>query len=692
MLLRTRITLIVAAGFVTLMLAMWSATVLRDRVAQAREGELAIAGQSVLWREIVAFQVASLGRVLDRVDASPSFRLTLGFADRSGISTALREAGVDVEDDATYFEVVDADREVIYSGSGAGARSVLDAGSLDRALSGEALGGMRQVSARRIVVLATRTITLAGKGRAVLVLGRDASLGMDRFARGINAETTLVTLRGRVAASTDAALWESASLSFTPRRAFAEQIVLGPKTYTVTGIPIQDLSGSALGALVSFVDTTATLEATSLIRSAAIAGALGLVLLGVIGLNMFLWYSFRPLESAIDVLQALARGDTSVTVDHAGADEIGRIASAVVALRGNVQALAEARRQRDRVRRRQEALISTELKALADAIDPTDREEVLALLARGAEPTDQEDELKRVARVLHDLSRRIVEQHTRLSSMVVELREALVTKTKLAGLQQELEIARQVQLAILPKEFPPDARVAVHGQMTPAREVGGDFFDYFMIDDTTLGFVVADVSGKGVPAALFMAISRTLLRSTALFERSPASSIRRLNDLLAAENEQVLFVTLFYGVLDLNTGRVSYVNAGHNLPYHITRAGEVTTVPSTRGMAVAVLEGFVFVEGELQLAPGDTLFLYTDGVNEAFDVDEQPYGEERLETLLKSGASDWSVHDLSERVLASVHVFERGAPQADDITCLTLRYSGGQGPRRSGDLGPRRSR
>lgn len=681
MLLRTRITLIVAAGFVALMLAMWSATVLRDRVAQDREGELAIAGQTVLWREIIAFQVASLGRVLDRVDASPSFRLTLGFADRAGIGTALKDAGVDVEDDDTYFEVVGADREVIYSGSGAGARSVLDAGSLDRALRGEALGGMRQVSARQIVVLATRTVTLAGKGLAVLVLGRNAGLGMERFARGINAETTLVTLRGRVAASTDAPLWERADLSFTPRRAFAEQVTVGEKTYAVTGIPVQDLSGSALGALVSFVDATATLEATSLIRSAAIAGAIGLVLLGVIGLNMFLWYSFRPLESAIDVLQALARGDTSVTVDHAGRDEIGRIATAVVALRGNVQALAEARRQRDRVRRRQEALISTELKALADAIDPTDREEVLALLARGAEVAE-EDELKRVARVLHDLSRRIVEQHTRLSSMVVELREALVTKTKLAGLQQELEIARQVQLAILPKEFPPDARVAVHGQMTPAREVGGDFYDYFMIDETTLGFVVADVSGKGVPAALFMAISRTLLRSTALFERSPASSIRRLNDLLAAENEQMLFVTLFYGVLDLTTGRLSYVNAGHNLPYHITRAGEVTTVPSTRGMAVAVLEGFVFVEGELQLAPGDTLFLYTDGVNEAFDIDEQPYGEERLETLLKSGASDWSVHDLSERVLASVHVFERGAPQADDITCLTLRYSGGQGPRR----------
>ncbi|MFG1378810.1 PP2C family protein-serine/threonine phosphatase [Xanthobacter autotrophicus] len=682
MLLRTRITLIVATGFAVLMLGIWGATLLRDRVAEAQEAELAIEGQTVLWREIVAFQTANLARIIERVDSSAAFRIALGFSDRPGVSAALQELGINIADDATYFEVVSADREVVFSDGGSSNRYILDAGSLDRALKGEVLSGLRQVSANQVIVLTTRTVELPGKGTAVLVLGRDAALGMERFARGLSATTTLVTLRGRVVASTDFRLWERAKLAITPRRPTSERVMLDGRNYNVTSIPISDISASTVGALVSFEDTTETVQATAFIRQSAVAGAIGLVLIGVIGLNVFLWYSFRPLESAIDVLQALARGDTSVTVGHVGNDEIGRIASAVLALRGNVQALAETRRQRERVRRRQEVVISAELQALADAIDPTDREEVLALLARGSEG-EQDDELRRVARVLHDLSRRIVEQHTRLSSMVVELREALITKTKLAGLQQELEIARQVQLAILPKEFPPDARVAIHGQMTPAREVGGDFYDYFMIDDTTLGFVVADVSGKGVPAALFMAIARTLLRSTALFERSPASSIRRLNDLLAVENEQMLFVTVLYGVIDLSSGRVTYVNAGHNLPYRITRAGEVSTMPSTGGMAVAVLEGFVYVEHELHLQPGDTLFFYTDGVTEAFDVDERPYGEERLEDLLKSGAADWSVPELSERVLASVHVFERGAPQADDITCLTLRYFGGHGPRRT---------
>ncbi|WP_454917819.1 SpoIIE family protein phosphatase [Xanthobacter sediminis] len=683
MLLRTRITLIVALGFIVLMLGIWGATVLRDRVWEKREGEVAISGQTVLWREIVAFSTSNLSRILERVDGSAAFRIALGFSDRPGLAAALKDAGVDVGDPETAFEVVGTDHELIFSAGGADHnRSILDANSLDRALKGEVITGLRQVAANRIIVVATRTVVLPNRGAAVVVLGRDAAIGMDRFARGIGASTTLVTVRGRVVASTDMRLWERAKLNIAARRPEAIRIGLDGHDYNVTSIPVADIGGSTIGALVSLIDTTEILQTSSFIRQSAIVGAIAIVLIGVIGLNVFLWYSFRPLEEAIDVLQALARGDTSVTVEHGGSDEIGRIASAVVALRGNVQALAETRRQRERVRRRQGAVISGELKALADSIDPTDREEVLALLANSSR-LEQDDELKRIARVLHDLSRRIVEQHTRLSSMVVELREALITKTKLAGLQQELEIARQVQLAILPKEFPPDSRVAVHGQMTPAREVGGDFYDYFMIDERTLGFVVADVSGKGVPAALFMAISRTLLRSTALFERSPAGCIRRLNDLLAVENEQMLFVTVLYGVVNLDTGRVTYVNAGHNLPYRIRRNGEVSTVPSTKGMAVAVMEGFVYAEGAFDLEPGDTLFLYTDGVTEAFDVDENAYGERRLETLLATGASDWSVPELSERVLASVHIFERGAPQADDITCLTLRYFGGKGPRRT---------
>ncbi|TCT07988.1 SpoIIE family protein phosphatase [Aquabacter spiritensis] len=675
MLLRTRITLIVAAGFIALMAIFWGASLVRDRLEQQRTADVAISAQAALWREIVATQITAIEQQLDEIENSPQLRVAMSFSSRQNITAVLAELGIDGSDDSVVFEAVGSDREVISLLADSGGRSLLDAGTLDKAFAGGRAAGLRAVSARQLLIVATRTVTVPGRGRVVLVLGRNASVALDQFATSVAAQAALVSLRGSLLDTTDPDLWEAAGLSFPPRQALYETREIAGRTYSVTSVPVDGITGGTVGALVSLKDNTAAWAAQSALRWAAIAAGIGMVVCGVIGLNIFLWFSFRPLENAIGVLQALSRGDTSVVLEHSGRDEIGRIAEAIIGLRANAQALAEVRRQRERVRRRQETMISAELESLADSIDPTDREEVLALLASPS-AGEAEDELRRVARVLHDLSRRIVEQHTRLSSMVVELREALITKTKLAGIQQELEIARQVQLAILPKALPPDPRVSVHGHMTPAREVGGDFYDYFQIDESTLGFVVADVSGKGVPAALFMAISRTLLRATALFERSPAGCVRRLNDLLALENEQMLFVTVFYAVIDLDTGRVNYVNAGHNLPYRVSAGGDISTVPSTKGMAVAVMEGFVYREGHFDLEPGDSLFLFTDGVTEAIDIDGTLYCEPRLEALLGEGAAHWDVPEFAERVMASIRAFERGAPQADDITCLTLRYFG----------------
>lgn len=678
MLLRTRITLIVATGFLLLMASFWAASLVRDRLEQSRTADVAIFAQGALWREVVTVQLSDLEKKLERLAGSPTFRAAVDFSKRTSIQMMLGEVGLSDEDNTLIFEVVGPDRDVTsFLGQPTG-RGILDAGTLDRVFAGNRAAGLRLVSAGRMLAVAAVSLSLPERGQVVLVVGREVSALVSRFAETVGMEASMISLRGRLVATTDEQLWRDANLTITPRQPFDDRISVGDHTYSVTSIPVYDVTGGVVGALVAFHDKTAAWAAQHTLRMVAIAVGVGLTILVLVGLNVFLWFSFRPLENAIGVLQALSLGDTSVVLDHSGDDEIGRIAEAVASLRGNAQALAETRRQRERVRRRQEAVISTELKFLADSIDPTDREEVLALLA--SPEGESEDGLRRVARVLHDLSRRIVEQHTRLSSMVVELREALITKTKLAGLQQELEIARQVQLAILPKAFPADQRVALDGHMTAAREVGGDFYDYFVIDDSTVGFVVADVSGKGVPAALFMAISRTLLRSTALFERSPAGCVRRINDLLAMENEQMLFVTLFYGVVDLKSGRVSYVNAGHNPPYRISHTGEISTVKSTGGMAVAVMEGFVYQEHHFYLEPGETLFLFTDGVTEAFDIDEMPYGERRLEGLLAEGSQGWEVPEFHQRVLASIRAFERGAPQADDITCLVLRYFGSHSP------------
>ncbi len=291
-----------------------------------------------------------------------------------------------------------------------------------------------------------------------------------------------------------------------------------------------------------------------------------------------------------------------------------------------------------------------------------------------------EEQLRQLAGVMNELSGRLIDQHQRLTGMVQELREALITKTRLAGLEQELQIAAQVQLSILPRNPPQDARVQLHCHIVPAREVGGDFYDYFFIDNEHLGFVIADVSGKGVPAALFMTITRTLLKATAQFIAEPTQCVGQLNDLLANENEQMMFVTLFYGVLHLPTGQLQYVNAGHNPPYLLRADGHVEQLPRTKGMAVAVSEGFPYRSASVQLQPGELVMLYTDGVTEAFDPDSQEYGEARLEQVLRQACANTDRHPLhvAQALLADVHAFERGAPQADDITCMALRYQGPQ--------------
>lgn len=675
MLLRTRITLIAAGGFLALMTIFWGASLVRDRLEQDRTAAVAVSGQSALWQEILQVQLSELHGLLDDMEANVDLRLAVTFANRQGVIAALETLGVQTKDETLAFEVVGEDRDVSSILGERQPRGILDAGTLDRAFDGHAESGVRVVSASRAFLVATRTMTLMNRGTVVLVLARDISVALHRFASSVEAQATLLSLRERAIASTDAALWDKADVTIAPRQPSYTRVKVGDRVYSVTSVPVDGITGGAVAALVSLKDNTSAWAAQETLRLVAIIAGVALAVVGVIGLNVFLWFSFRPLENAIGVLQALSNGDTSVTLDHTGNDEIGRIAQAIAGLRRNAQALAESRRHRERVRRRQEAVISTELRLLADSIDATDREELLELLS-APKGTEAEDELRRLARVMHDLSRRIVDQHTRLSSMVVELREALITKTKLAGLQQELEIASQVQLAILPKTFPPEPSIVLDAHMTPAREVGGDFYDYFHVDERTIGFVVADVSGKGIPAALFMAIARTLLRSTALFERSPAGCVRRVNDLLAMENDQMLFVTLFYGVIDLDSGRVTYVNAGHNPPYRIAPTGEITTVPSTSGMAVAVIEGFVYKEGAFDMQPGETLMLFTDGVTEAIDIDGELYGEARLEAFLATGAKDWSMSEICREALHSIRVFERGAPQADDITCLALRYLG----------------
>ncbi|MGD9618237.1 MAG: PP2C family protein-serine/threonine phosphatase [Alphaproteobacteria bacterium] len=240
----------------------------------------------------------------------------------------------------------------------------------------------------------------------------------------------------------------------------------------------------------------------------------------------------------------------------------------------------------------------------------------------------------------------------------------------------EMRAAAEIQQSILPPPWTPTGpagRVDLYAEMHPAREIGGDFYDYFPIDANRLAFTVADVSGKGIPAALFMAVSRTVMRS--ISGRSDLSAgISEANRLLATHNTASMFVTLFHGVLDLTTGVLRYCNAGHNPPYLLHADGTRSSLGAT-GIPIGIEDQLNYRTAEIVLAPGDTLFLFSDGITEAFDAAGNEFGTARLEQAVDAGRGRGAA-DLVREVLRATSAFTAGAEQSDDITCLALTLRG----------------
>ncbi len=258
-----------------------------------------------------------------------------------------------------------------------------------------------------------------------------------------------------------------------------------------------------------------------------------------------------------------------------------------------------------------------------------------------------------------------------------ESKEAKANQNRLIDIDKELDVAKNIQSSIIPHSFKPfsdNKNFEIIGTMLPARRIGGDFFDFFPLGDHNLGFSIADVSGKGVPAALFMTMSRGLLRALGQKTSSTDECLRQLNELLVLENTSSMFVTSFYGILDINTGDVKFANAGHNPPCIISEDGEVTEIGRAQGIALGVtIDLDLYTQNYVKLKTNDTLLLYTDGVTEAMNLQRELFGEERLFSFLhKNGSS--SLTDLINNIVNEVEAFANGAEQADDITLLAIRY------------------
>ncbi len=256
------------------------------------------------------------------------------------------------------------------------------------------------------------------------------------------------------------------------------------------------------------------------------------------------------------------------------------------------------------------------------------------------------------------------------------IRSAQKEHAQLVDIQTDLSVAREIQHAILPRTFDlklQDAdKVNIYASMLAAKDVGGDFYDFFPIDDHRMGFTIADVSGKGVPAAIFMAVSRTLIKATGLQDKPTNECMSTVNDILCDESVGSMFVTVFYGIYDLQTGHITFTNAGHNPPYILKANGTVEALQAPCNLVLGAVPGVPFTCNTLELEPGDTLFMYTDGVTEAENKNHDQFGESRLEEALAECKGTDSKH-IVDTVNAKVKEFINGAAQSDDITQLVIR-------------------
>src|SRR6516164_9595302 len=252
--------------------------------------------------------------------------------------------------------------------------------------------------------------------------------------------------------------------------------------------------------------------------------------------------------------------------------------------------------------------------------------------------------------------------------------EAYIEKERM---EEALKLAHDIQMSMVPKIFPPfpdRSEFDIFATLVPAKEVGGDFYDFLFLDDDRLCFAVGDVSGKGVPASLFMAVTKTLFRATAGNGGTPGEILARLNAELCRDNASCMFVTLFCGILNIRTGQIDYGNAGHNLPYHLHRDG-VSPLEKLGGRSLGLVEQSPYASGRIVLAPGEALLLYTDGITEAMDLTNTLYSDQRLAEFLETHRGS-APRQIIGDLVSDVRHFTGEAPQSDDITVLALLYSG----------------
>ena len=703
MLLRTRISLLVILAFAVICIGLTLASLKREDLLRVQYTGATTVDRSNLWKKINASLILRMEDKAWIAAEDEALRHAVHTRDQdavqrlgTSITAQLRDQGV-----ADRFDLLYADGTLAYSSHAAVFQSAIIAtrAAQDAIVQDVRIRGLGNDQQRNVSLVLGIPLSAPPGAAGVVGMGiyatriEEAILEMEQATQ---TSVVIVNRRGRLLAGSAGGLWTSlgrlVDLSATDT---LQTVEADERVYSAAVLPQTAELGSLVARLISIKDVTDLARRQQQISQVTFGAALGFLILVLVGLGYYMARSFAPLTDGVGVLNALSRGDLEARIEGADEqDEVGRIAGAVNVFRANLVSFDRFRRSRERQRRRQERFIRREMTQLADTLDEEERVAVLAELdqlehlvrdapdreggvvsiadaadSASTDLTRESDSLAMTALAFQKMSDRVQDQNQ-------SLREALAAKNAFIALQKELDIAARVQLSLLPDTLPLTEKAEMTGIMRPAKEVGGDFYDYFHLDQHRIAVMVADVSGKGVPAGLFMVMTRTLMRATAVrYVDAPGRVLASVNDFLEQNNSEDLFVTLFYGVLDERTGRFVYANGGHNPPILVDSDG-ATPLKTTGGVALGMFDGLDYDHAHVDMEPGARLVLFSDGVTEAFNDSDEAFGDDRLldttRALPEEQGPDADVNDI----VNAVDEFAGDAPQFDDITCVVLVYKG----------------
>ena len=705
MLLRTRISLLGILVVVTVSVFIMFAAFQREQLIRLQYSQEVISDQSNLWSKIKAEYIGNMEDFAWIVRENRELIDSVENDDREAIRrigrqsvTQLQSRGV-----ADRIDVIDRDGNLVFSSQS----SVFPSPIISEEVVKQSFESLRTFHGvgndkqrNTAIVFGTPLINDFGHTVGLAVLSFDIVHPLAEMENLNNSSVMILNRRGRLLVAPDEENWERFSDQIDLNELGTLQTISdNDRHFSVTVLPqVADL-GSLVGRLVNIEDVTDQVLQQRKIGQVTIVLIIAFTIISLLGLYFYMRRAFVPLTEGVEVLEALSRGDLMIPLEvRTGKDEVGQIGNAVNVFRAGMLMLNRYRRSRERQRARQERFIFREMTELADTLDGEDQAAVLKELKKIAKKVEKKaddnamsetlvtidpnanevdaskmlgaDSLTLMATAFHSMSERVQDQHQRL-------RDALATKESLIALRKELDIATRVQLSLLPNSIEKSEAFEIAGGMWPAKEVGGDFFDYFRIDEDHIGIAIADVSGKGVPAALFAVMARTLLRGLSTQHNSPREILERVNNFLENNNDENLFITFFYCVLEESTGRLTYANGGHNSPILVDSAGG-RPLEITDGMVLGMFEGLDFDEKSIELEPNSRLLFLTDGIPEAFNSKNEAYGDDRLLDTV-SNLPDGTPNDDVKHIVKSVDGFVGSAPQFDDITCLMLHFKGAIG-------------